>query len=210
MKPLRIARFVEATRAEGPGLRSALWLQGCTLRCPGCCNPEMFDPKAGDPVETAEILQWIESAKSIHGVVGLTLLGGEPTEQAPALVSLVQQVRSLGLEILLFTGNTLEDLRVSPDLAVRELLLHIDTLVDGPYLKEKNGSSRRWIGSSNQRVHSLTSRSMASDPGWSLPNTLELRLEPTPGGTRLSVNGFPDPSLQTLWRRLSPGNKESG
>ncbi len=80
-------------------------------RCPGCCNPECLTPRPEIRSKRQKSLQWIESAKSIHGVVGLTLLGGEPTEQAPALVSLVQQVRSLGLEILLFTGKTWEDLR---------------------------------------------------------------------------------------------------
>ena len=39
---LSVAQIVPCTEAEGPGRRFALWFQGCPLRCPGCCNPEML------------------------------------------------------------------------------------------------------------------------------------------------------------------------
>ena len=39
---LSVAQIVPHTEAEGPGVRFALWFQGCPLRCPGCCNPEML------------------------------------------------------------------------------------------------------------------------------------------------------------------------
>ncbi|HGG57662.1 MAG TPA: 4Fe-4S cluster-binding domain-containing protein, partial [Nannocystis exedens] len=44
---LQIAHIVAITEAEGPGRRFALWVQGCSLHCPGCCNPELFAAAGG-------------------------------------------------------------------------------------------------------------------------------------------------------------------
>jgi len=46
---VRVARFIARTGAEGPGTRSALWVQGCTIRCPGCFNPHLWGARGGGP-----------------------------------------------------------------------------------------------------------------------------------------------------------------
>jgi anaerobic ribonucleoside-triphosphate reductase activating protein len=84
-----------------------------------------------------------------------------------------------------------------PDAAVQQLLGEIDILVDGPYVRELPETRRRWIGSSNQRIHFLSDRCRADDPRWLQPNTLEIRL--TNG--ELTVNGFPARSAVGLWKR---------
>ena len=82
---LRIAQTVPDTEAEGPGKRFALWVQGCTLRCPGCCNPEMFAPdKGGVLVETAELAAKILATK---GLEGISVLGGDATKFVSPLVA---------------------------------------------------------------------------------------------------------------------------
>ena len=96
---------------------------------------------------------------------------------------------------MVFTGHTLEDARRLPEAA--ELLAETDILVDGPYVREQPETRRRWIGSTNQRVHFLSDRCSADDPRWLLPNTLEIRLR----GPDLTVNGFPARSAVGLWKR---------
>jgi anaerobic ribonucleoside-triphosphate reductase activating protein len=98
---------------------------------------------------------------------------------------------------MVFTGFLLENAREMPDPAVQELLAHTDILVDGPYLREQPETARRWIGSSNQRVHFLSDRCDPGDPRWLQRNTLEIRLR----DGELSVNGFPARHAVGLWKR---------
>jgi anaerobic ribonucleoside-triphosphate reductase activating protein len=194
---LRIAQVVPATQAEGPGLRFALWFQGCPLRCPGCCNPEMLPFEGGTPMAVGEVLRQVELAARDHDVEGITLLGGEPLVHAAGAALLAEAVRQRGLTVMVFTGLTLEEARQMPDRAVAELLARTDILVDGPFLREQPETRRRWIGSANQRVHFLSDRYRADDPRWLLPNTLEIRLE----GRELTVNGFPARTAIGIWKR---------
>ena len=105
--------------------------------------------------------------------------------------------RGLGLSVMVFTGFTLEELRAREDPAIDGLLAETDILVDGRYERTMPDSQRRWIGSTNQRIHFLTDRYRADDPCWRMPNTLEIRLT----GTELSVNGFPAAKAVGLWKR---------
>jgi anaerobic ribonucleoside-triphosphate reductase activating protein len=194
---LQVAQIVPATEAEGPGVRFALWFQGCPLRCPGCCNPEMLPFAGGQTMSVNKVVALIEEAARIHGVEGVTLLGGEPLAHATGAVALARAVRQRGLGVMVFTGYTLEEARRLPDPAVAELLALTDILVDGPYRREQPETRRRWIGSANQQVHFLSDRYRADDPRWLLPNTLEIRLR----GPELSVNGFPSRSTVGLWKR---------
>jgi anaerobic ribonucleoside-triphosphate reductase activating protein len=193
---LSVAQIVPHTEAEGPGVRFALWFQGCPLRCPGCCNPEMLPFEGGTPMLLADVLQQLDQARAEHGVEGITLLGGEPTAHASAAVALAREVRARGLTVMVFSGFTIEELRAMPDPAVGELIDLTDILVDGPYIREMPDEERRWIGSSNQRIHFLTDR-YHYDLQWKKKNTLEIRLQ---DGT-LTVNGFPAKSAVGLWKR---------
>jgi anaerobic ribonucleoside-triphosphate reductase activating protein len=194
---LQIAQTVACTEAEGPGKRFALWLQGCPLRCPGCCNPEMLPFEGGHSVPLAALLDHIQASATEQGIEGITLLGGEPLAHAAGGAALARRVRDLGLSVMVFSGCTLEEARRLPDPAVAELLALTDILVDGPYDRDQPETRRRWIGSANQRIHFLTDRYRADDPRWLLPNTLEIRLR----GQELSVNGFPARPAVGLWKR---------
>ena len=194
---LQVAQIVPVTEAEGPGRRFALWLQGCPLRCPGCCNPEMLSFEGGESVSVQEIMARVGEAVRQHGVEGVTLLGGEPLAHAAGAVVLARVLRAAGLTLMVFTGYTLDEARRLADSAVDELLTLTDILVDGPYLRDQPETRRRWIGSANQQVHFLTDRYRSDDPCWLLPNTLEIRLR----GPELTVNGFPARSAVGLWRR---------
>jgi anaerobic ribonucleoside-triphosphate reductase activating protein len=194
---LSLAQTVPVTEAEGPGLRFALWFQGCPLRCPGCCNPEMLPFIGGTERTVGEVLAEISDAHRSHGIEGITLLGGEPLAHAAGAAVLARETRHLGLTVMVFTGYTFEQARELSDSAVADLLVHTDILVDGPYVRELPDTRRRWIGSTNQRIHFLSDRYRADDPCWRQANTLEIRLR----GGELSVNGFPARSAVGLWRR---------
>jgi anaerobic ribonucleoside-triphosphate reductase activating protein len=65
---LSIAQIVPCTEAEGPERRFALWFQGCPLRCPGCCNPEMLPFKGGTAIPLHDLVARIEQTEGIEGI----------------------------------------------------------------------------------------------------------------------------------------------
>jgi anaerobic ribonucleoside-triphosphate reductase activating protein len=190
---LRIGARARATECEGPGLRYALWVQGCTIRCPGCCNPQFFAARGGQSATPAEVVEDIRLACA--GLEGITLLGGEPFDQAEALAEVARGTRDLGLSVMTFSGYTLEELRARPGAGTRALLAATDLLVDGPYDASRPESVRRWAGSTNQRFHFLTDRYA---PGVEQPRAGEaqssIEIEIAPDG-ELRIRGWPDLQL---------------
>lgn len=180
---LRVAQVVEDTEAEGPGHRFALWVQGCSLRCPGCCNPEMFSADKGGALHEVDAL--VQRVLAVPGLEGVSILGGEPFEQPEALAELCTRLREAGRSVMVFSGYTLEELRALNSPHVERALAAIDLLVDGRFEQDKPDTARRWIGSTNQTLHFLTARYSADD--FRAPNTVELRFEK---GT-LAINGWP-------------------
>ena len=183
MQLVRVASVIPRTEAEGPGLRYALWVRGCSIRCPGCCNPELFEAASGALRAPEELAAEALAA----GVEGVSLLGGEPTEQAGPLAAFCRAARSGGLSVMLYSGRMLEDLRRLRDPDVDALLAHTDLLVDGPFVARLRTESRRWVGSSNQRMHFLTDFYRTDDPRFDGPNTVEIRLS----AGEITLNGWP-------------------
>jgi anaerobic ribonucleoside-triphosphate reductase activating protein len=196
---LNVAQIVPATEAEGPGRRFALWFQGCPLRCPGCCNPEMLPFAGGTPMPLSDIVAQLRDAKEQHAIEGVTLLGGEPFAHAPVAALFAQAAHDLDLTVMIFTGYSLDELRENTDPSIHLLLAESDVLIDGPYERELPESKRRWIGSANQGVHFLSERCSPDDPRWQQTNTLEIRLQ----GGAVTINGFPALQAVGLWKRLS-------
>ena len=192
---MQIAQVVPCTEAEGPGKRFAVWFQGCPLRCPGCCNPEFLPFKGGETRTAAEMTAWMTQARTASGIEGITLLGGEPFAHAAAGVALASAARELGLSVMVFSGYTIEELRAQESPEVSRLIALTDILVDGPYDRDRPDNERRWIGSTNQRIHFLTSR-YSFDKEWRKKNTLEIRIR----GSEISLNGFPSKDAVGLWK----------
>ncbi|MDB4954144.1 MAG: radical protein [Myxococcales bacterium] len=189
---VRVATIVDDTLAEGPGRRWALWVQGCPIRCAGCCNPEMFDERGGTEWSVADLLARIPSE-----VEGVTFLGGEPFTQATELAALARAVKARGLTVMVFSGYPLAELQARADAAA--LLACIDLLVDAPYDRERPEPrppvGRRWIGSTNQTMHFLTPAYSPDDPRMREANTIEIRIS----RAALLINGWP--SAQQLVKR---------
>lgn len=189
MGRLNLADWVDCTEVEGPGKRSALWVQGCTIRCPGCCNAHMFNLVPNRVVDTNEVIGWIEQAHRQHGTEGMTFLGGEPMLQARGLTEVAKGCRERGLSVMVFTGFTLEHLRKDPMPGVLDLLAITDLLIDGPYVAEQPENRRNWAGSANQKIHFLSDRyspGIEYDPAYA--HGFEVRVY---GDGRLQTNGWP-------------------
>ncbi|MDB4931950.1 MAG: radical protein [Myxococcaceae bacterium] len=180
---LNLATIVDRTEAEGPGARFAVWVQGCPLRCPGCCNPAQLAFVPRDAVAPEDL-----AARAIRaGVEGVSLLGGEPFAQAAALARFAALVRAAGLSVMVYSGYTLAELRARSDAGVDALLAATDLLVDGRYVAALRTDARRWIGSTNQSLHFLTDRYAPGDACFSGRNTVEIHLR----DGELVVNGWP-------------------
>jgi anaerobic ribonucleoside-triphosphate reductase activating protein len=195
MNPVPVAMLLPQTEAEGPGVRMAVWVQGCPLRCPGCCNPEMlpFDRAEGVSPRTVEsLLEALDGSPA----EGISLLGGEPFAHAAALAPLAEGARARGRSVMVFSGYTLAELRASGDPDVARLLACTDLLVDGPYEATRRSTRRRWIGSENQEMHFLTDRYHPDDPRFAGENHVELRLR---GGV-VTVSGWPTLGARRLLR----------
>ena len=147
--------------ANGEGVRTTLFVSGCTRGCPGCFNSGAWSFEAGDPFTSEVEDKLIESMEPGY-IDGLTLLGGEPMEprNQEGLVAFVERVRERfprggGKTIWCFTGDTFDELmpggRHRTDVTDR-LLGCIGVLVDGPYLQDLHDITLRFRGSSNQRL----------------------------------------------------------
>lgn len=145
---LRIAGTVNDSIVDGPGLRYAVFTQGCPHDCPGCHNPQTHDFSGGKDIDTSEILAQIRKNPLLDG---LTLTGGEPFCQCTACIALAQGAHAHGLNVWCYSGYTFEEL-INGKAEWRLLLQNIDVLVDGPFLLEKRSLDCRFRGSSNQRL----------------------------------------------------------
>lgn len=153
---MRIHAFEPRSRANGPGARFVVWMQGCTLGCPGCFNQSTHDARAGREISVDEILAELKAAN----VEGLSLSGGEPMQQIDASIALLAGARALGLSTLAFSGYTIEEIRALP--RGGEALALLDVLIDGRYVStERLATGLR--GSANQRIQLLTDRYTRAD-----------------------------------------------
>lgn len=148
--------------ANGTGVRTSLFVSGCTHRCPGCFNSEAWDFSFGEPFTEETQKKIIDSLKPAY-VAGLSLLGGEPMEPANqrALLPFLRKVKSScpGKDIWCYTGYTLEkDLTEGGRAhceATDELLGYLDILVDGRFVEAEYDITLRFRGSKNQRLIDL-------------------------------------------------------
>lgn len=149
---LRLAGIVKESIVDGPGIRFAVFCQGCPHDCPQCHNPATHDFAGGTEVSVTRIIEAIKANPLIQGV---TFSGGEPFCQAEAFLSLAEEICMLdNLDIVIFSGYTYEELREMGDKqpAIRELLSRCDLLVDGRFVQEQKDLSLKFRGSRNQRI----------------------------------------------------------
>jgi anaerobic ribonucleoside-triphosphate reductase activating protein len=149
---MNYAEIKKVDIANGPGVRVSLFVSGCRNHCKGCFNPETWDFDYGRPF-TRETEDEIIEALRPSWIQGLSILGGEPTEEenAAVLISFLKRVRAVlpDKDIWLYSGYTYEALRD------KEILTLADVLVDGPFLLELKDAGLAFRGSRNQRIIDL-------------------------------------------------------
>jgi len=150
MTPIAISRLHFPITTLGPGCRIGLWMQGCSIHCPGCISADTWAKDRG--IATVDALlshleQWM------HAADGITISGGEPFDQPEALEALLRGIRlRTSSDILVYSGYAYE--------ALKRLLLpmsgQIDALIADPFV-QGHPQTLPLRGSDNQRLHLLTS-----------------------------------------------------
>lgn len=149
MQVLNVGHILLESRANGPGLRAVVWVQGCSLRCEGCINQDLLSHKTKYLVDPYQLMESI--LKHSPRIEGISISGGEPFEQAAGCAELLRAAKQKNLSTLVFTGYYCEDLVKSESEPINEMIENIDILIDGPFILERAGNLL-WRGSSNQRI----------------------------------------------------------
>jgi len=143
--------------ANGPGIRTTIFVTGCKIRCKDCFNEDYQNPEYGNNY-TEETKKEILENLSLNQVSGLSILGGEPLDydddnKNEVLTDLVMEVEKTGKTIWIWSGHIFEELIKTP--VFKNLLMHCDVLVDGPFISDKKNMNLLFRGSENQRLINL-------------------------------------------------------
>ncbi|MBL7147091.1 MAG: radical SAM protein [Phycisphaerae bacterium] len=193
---LNVADVRHRSEVNGPGLRSVVWVQGCSRKCPGCINPHTHPHK---PVKLLDPKEIGLRLANIKDTVGFTISGGEPFEQALACAILSKTVKEAGKSVMVFTGFPFEQLKKSTESSVQRFLKTIDLVVAGPFVQELKCKSKFWRASSNQTVHFLncSAEEIVGSEASEEP-VIEIKAD----GDIFSYTGFPDQEDLTWFDQL--------
>jgi len=145
----------------GPGRRIGLWLQGCTIHCPGCVSQDTWPRDPRKAIAVTDLVAW---CRRVSGGApdGITISGGEPFEQADALRALLSLLAAwrreakLDFDLLCYSGLPL---RVLEQRHAKVLAL-LDAVIPEPYV-DRLPQGGAWRGSANQPLVPLTARGRA-------------------------------------------------
>ena len=143
---LQVLHIVEGTSVDGPGLRTSIYLAGCSHHCPGCHNPTSWDFKGGEERTLDELMEVIA-----YNEAPVTLSGGDPLQQPDGTFALIRRIKQeLGYNVWCYTGYTWEE--IEKDLALLDVIRELDVLVDSPFIQAERDTTLRFRGSRNQRL----------------------------------------------------------
>lgn len=154
---MNYSKIIKNDFCAAPGVCVTLFVSGCAKQCPGCHNPELWDPEAGTPF-TEETIEEIIQALGANGIQrNLCLMGGDPfykNNPTGGLIELIYEARNRypNLKVYTWTGYTYEELIKMPQGGPAALLRDTDYLIDGPFIQELRDITLPMRGSSNQRI----------------------------------------------------------
>ena len=133
--------------ADGLGVRTTVFVSGCSRHCKGCHNPEAWNYDYGIPF-TDEMQRKVISSIKPYWVQGITICGGEPFENEDALILFLERVRveCPDKDVWIYSGYTYEEIKG------HELLKYCNVLVDGPFIEDLKDAGLVFRGSRNQRI----------------------------------------------------------
>lgn len=188
---LRVGAIEEQSAIYGPGLRFVIWVQGCTLACKGCWNKEFWPSTGGQSFGIDELLERINSTDDIEGI---TLLGGEPLQQAEPVLELIKRVKNSGLSVFLYSGYEREEINEIQ----KECVDSSDIVVLGRFIESQRNVQLRWRGSDNQVIEFPTQRYR----GIEIEEYGECEVTIGDDG-QITVLGYPDPELIELIKSMT-------
>ena len=145
---LELSGIVSDSIVDGPGIRTAIFSQGCPHHCPGCHNPETWAFGCGTQIPVEAVVDIVRSNPLCRGV---TFSGGEPFAQAEGFAKLALLLKERGYEVASYSGYTFEELLHGTE-AQRQLLSAIDILIDGRFVQAQKSLELAFRGSRNQRI----------------------------------------------------------
>lgn len=159
---LNIAGIIGDSIVDGPGIRTAIFVQGCCHHCPGCHNPQSWAFGEGTDLTVEQLYAEVKANPLCRGV---TFSGGEPFCQPLPLASLARRLKADGYEVASYSGYTFEELLGgTPD--QKELLQALDVLVDGRFELARRNLDLRFRGSANQRILDVPKSLTAGKAVW--------------------------------------------
>lgn len=141
----KVLDIVRGTTVDGPGFRTSIYLSGCNHHCPGCHNPQSWNPNSGKDMTLEEILEIVKEED-----FNVTLSGGDPLFYPDRTLELVKAINKEGYRIWLYTGYTIEQIHRSEEMSA--VLPYLEAIVDGRFEQEKRDKDLLFRGSSNQRI----------------------------------------------------------
>ena len=157
---LELSGIVSDSIVDGPGIRTAIFCQGCPHHCPGCHNPETWAFGCGTPMEEETLVEIVRSNPLCRGV---TFSGGEPFAQAAGFARLAGLLKEKGYEVASYSGFTFEELLEGSE-DQKKLLRAIDILIDGRFVQSKKSLEIAFRGSTNQRILDVPQSLAAGKP----------------------------------------------
>ena len=151
---MRIFQIVPCSLANGPGKRMVIWTAGCSIGCPGCFNPETHGSRAGQEIPSSEIVALWNQYQHMYGLDGVTISGGEPTDQIEGLNELCAALRPTCDSLVIFSGRNQKQIVQFPNIA---FLCYCDVLIAGPYVRTKPETEYLY-GSFNKELVFLTEK----------------------------------------------------
>ncbi|AHF06105.1 pyruvate formate-lyase-activating protein [Desulfitobacterium metallireducens] len=132
---------------DGPGIRCVVFLQGCSLRCRYCHNPDTWDCQGGQEIDSEEVVQKVLRFKSYFGEKGgITLSGGEPLLQPDFAAAILKRCKEEGIHTAVDTSGWVDISALDKVLPYTDLFL-----LDIKGLNEENYT---WItGQKTQKFH---------------------------------------------------------
>ena len=140
--------------ANGVGIRTSVFVSGCSNKCKGCFNQELWDKNYGQEFTDETIKEILNSIDKPY-IDGLSILGGDPLEyyNLEMVDKLIVEFRKrfgFNKSIWMWTGYLLED--IINDDRRWEVVRKLDYLVDGPFIQKKKNLKLKYRGSENQRI----------------------------------------------------------
>ena len=127
----------------GPGKRVGVWVQGCSLRCPGCISVHSWDFNSRERIYLDKLFEKLKEFNSSK----ITISGGEPFEQRYFL-EFLQALREFGFnDIFVYSGFEWDYIEQN----FNKHLKYIDALVCGRFI-QGDESPYLYKGSNNQEM----------------------------------------------------------